>query len=200
MSLNRCVQILPCQDEAVRCVCAHRLSGGRRLALPDPCPTGPLHVARLFFLNKKKVANSNNNKINTRFNSRSSPRVDWRHMKCLRAFSLAFYAGLPVERRNWMDNPKPEFLWVFGADKTRLLRKHSPSCSNSASRIWFFEALFGPHCGAHILKRRWWRWRGERAPSPAALLTSWPSAAFAVRRSNQQSVYRKFSLVYWTSL
>lgn len=32
--------------------------------------------------------------------------------------SLAFYAKLPVERRNWMDNPKPEFLWVFAADKT----------------------------------------------------------------------------------
>lgn len=44
--------------------------------------------------------------------------------------SVAFYAGFPVERRNWMDNPKPEFLWVFRADKTPLLHKHSPSCSN----------------------------------------------------------------------
>lgn len=38
-------------------------------------------------------------------------------MKCPRAFSVAFYARLPVERRNWMDNPKPEFLCVLIADK-----------------------------------------------------------------------------------
>lgn len=40
-----------------------------------------------------------------------------------------------MERRNWMDNPKPEFLWVFAADKTLRLHKHSPSCPNRFANL-----------------------------------------------------------------
>ena len=65
-------------------------------------------------------------------------------------FSVAFYAGLPVERRNWTDNPKPDFLWVFAADKTPLLHKHSPSCSNRFTNL-ILRHFFCPHCAADIL-------------------------------------------------
>lgn len=71
---------------------------------------------------------------------------------------VAFYALLPVERRNWMYNPKPEFLWVLAADKTPLLHKHSPSCSNRfANRILKDFFFFGPH----------------RPPLTVVLQTSW---------------------------
>lgn len=112
-------------------------------------------------------------------------------MKCLRAFSVAFYAGLPVERRNWMDNPKPEFLWVFAADKTPLLHKHSPSCSNR------FANLILKHFSVPIVAQT--SWRGPRA---YRFRTSWPSAAFAVQRKTQESsvAYWKVIFIYWTSL
>lgn len=84
-------------------------------------------------------------------------------------FSVAFYAGLPVERRNWTDNPKPDFLWVFAADKTPLLHKHSPSCSNR------FTNLILRHFSVPIVQQTSWkggrevseRERGGREEMPA---------------------------------
>lgn len=57
----------------------------------------------------------------------------------------SFYVQLPVECRNWMDNPKADFLWVFGADKT-------PSPALAILLESDFKALFCSHCEADILK------------------------------------------------
>lgn len=54
---------------------------------------------------------------------RELPRKKW---NAFGRFSVAFYASFPVEVRNWTDNPKPEFLCVFRADKTVFTEQTSP--------------------------------------------------------------------------
>lgn len=116
-------------------------------------------------------------------------------------FSVAFYAGLPVERRNWTDNPKPDFLWVFAADKTPLLHKHSPSCSNR------FTNLILRHFSVPIVQQTSWkggrevsdRERGERRDA-CRHLTSRPPAAFTVQRKIQESSTLFFIYKYFRYL
>lgn len=172
---------LPVQYEVIRCVCARRLSPGLRHEPPYRWSAGLFHD--FFFKSSGRWSRIKNRAVGWR----CSPWVDWRHVKCLRAFSVAFYAGLPVERRNWMDNPKPEFLWVFAADKTPLLHKHSPSCSNR------FANLILKHFSVPIVARTSWR---EHEPS--SFLTSWPPVA--CKPQDSTVAYWKAIFIYWNSL
>lgn len=139
----------------IRCVLARRFSGGQRRAAPcRPIIGGFFHDAGVF------KGSSCWREIKSRATeSWCSQWADWRHMKCPRAFSVAFYARLPVERRNWMDNPKPEFLWVLTADKTPLLHKHSPSCSNRFANLILKHFLWHPPPSTIVLQTSW---RGHR--------------------------------------
>lgn len=125
--------------------------------------SGALEDSSMVPVSFKAWASVASNK-NLAFNSRCSPWVDWMKWNVCGRFSVAFYAGLPVERRNWTDNPKPEFLWVFAADKTPLLHKHSPSCPNR------FANLILKHFSVPIVPQTSWRGREPSAFSPPGLL------------------------------
>lgn len=112
--------------------------------------------------------------------------ADWPHMKCPRAFSVAFYARLPVERRNWMDNPKPEFLWVLTADKNpspaqtlSILLK--PLCESDFEAFFFF--LFPPQlCSRHLEEGT-----DLRFGHLTALLLLWPSRGNQRQQQQQRT-------------
>lgn len=80
------------------------------------------------------------------------------------AFMLSFLWNAGIGRTI----PKPDFLWVFAADKSLLLHKHSPSCWNL-----ILKHFSDSHCGARQ------SWRGQSALS---LLTSCPCAALAAQQ------------------
>lgn len=164
--------ILPSQYGVIGCVCARRQSCGPGRKPPTRCLRALLHAAPLAFLKLCSLPVDQER-------PRCCPWVHCRQMKWVcRRFSVAFYAQLPVERRNWMDNPKADFLCVFATDKTLLLHKHSPSCSNRLANLilkhFSVSLLPSPH---PIVPRTSWR----RLQTSSILVACWKSVRGLLR-------------------